>query len=51
MPETVNAIVDKWFVDHFCGLGPRIDQQLWNECFAAKEELKERLAVAAPETH
>jgi hypothetical protein len=45
MPETVNEIVEQWFRDHFCGLGPRIDQDLWNEFHAAKEELKARLAT------
>ena len=43
MPKTVNEIVERWFRDHFCGLGPRLDQDLWNEFHAAKEELKARL--------
>ena len=54
MPETMNDIVEQWFRDHFCGLGPRIDQDLWNEFHAAKDELKARLApkpsTSIPET-
>ncbi len=51
MPEeTRNEIIEEWFRDHFCGLGPRIDQDLWNEFHAAKEELKARLTVSPATT-
>jgi len=49
MPDPILEIVEQWFRDHFCGLGPRIDQDLWNEFHAAKEELKARL-TASPAT-
>ena len=44
----MSEIIEQWFRDHFCGLGPRIDQDLWNEFHAAKEELKARCATAIP---
>lgn len=47
MPEIINEIIEQWWRDHFCGLGPRIDQDLWNEFHKAKEELKQRLEDAS----
>lgn len=42
----IDAIVDAWFADTFHGLGPRLDEFLYNHAFAAAAELKRRLAGA-----
>ena len=42
-PESLEAIVERWWADHFPGSPVSQATQVWNHAFAAKEELKRRL--------
>ncbi|HEV8679332.1 MAG TPA: hypothetical protein VGQ90_08150 [Stellaceae bacterium] len=44
MPDSPAAIVERWWTDHFPGSPVAQMTQAWNHAFAAKEELKRRLA-------
>ena len=44
-----DAIVDRWFAKYFHGLGVRLETALYNELYAAKDDLKQQLRAAAPE--
>jgi hypothetical protein len=39
-----DALVERWWNDHFPGSAAARDTAAWNVAFAAKEELKRRLA-------
>ena len=43
-PHPTEAIVERWWADHFPGSPVAQVTQAWNHAFAAKEELKRRLA-------
>jgi hypothetical protein len=43
-PETHDALVERWWADHFQGSPVAQSTAAWNHAFAAKEELKRRLA-------
>ena len=43
-PETLADIVERWWTDHFPGSPVAQVTQAWNHAFAAKQELKRRLA-------
>ena len=47
----VDAIVDAWWADHFPGSPVAQVTQAWNHAFAAKEDLKRRLATLVEEGH
>jgi hypothetical protein len=40
------ALVERWWADHFPGSPVAVMTAAWNHAFAAKEELKRRLADA-----
>ena len=42
-----DTLVDDWFARHFHNLGVRVETALYNEFYAAKEELKQQLRTAA----
>lgn len=42
--ESPASIVERWWADHFPGSPVARTTQAWNHAFAAKEELKRRLA-------
>jgi hypothetical protein len=46
-PDGLAAIVERWWDDHFPGSPVAQVTQAWNHAFAAKEELKRRLADLA----
>ena len=48
-PEPADHIVERWWEDHFPGSPVAQVTQAWNHAFAAKEELKRRLATASEE--
>jgi len=41
-----DALVERWWNDHFPGSPVAALTAAWNHAFAAKEELKRRLAIA-----
>lgn len=41
--EALEALVERWWEDHFPGSPVARVTQAWNHAFAAKEELKRRL--------
>jgi hypothetical protein len=43
-PERLDEIVERWWQDHFPGSAVAQVTQAWNHAFAAKDELKRRLA-------
>jgi hypothetical protein len=44
VPHSPAEIVERWWADHFPGSPVAQTTQAWNHAFAAKEELKRRLA-------
>ena len=42
-PHPADAVVERWWEDHFPGSAVARVTQIWNHAFAAKEELKRRL--------
>ncbi len=44
VPGSPADIVERWWADHFPGSPVAQATQAWNHAFAAKEELKRRLA-------
>ena len=44
-PATHDALVERWWDDHFPGSPVAGVTAAWNHAFAAKEELKRRLAA------
>jgi hypothetical protein len=40
----LEALIERWWADHFPGSPVAQVTQAWNHAFAAKEELKRRLA-------
>ncbi|HEU0218308.1 MAG TPA: hypothetical protein VFQ90_16765 [Stellaceae bacterium] len=44
--ESHEALVERWWADHFPGSPVAAVTAAWNHAFAAKEELKRRLAKA-----
>ena len=43
-PNPHDALVERWWADHFPGSPVAASTAAWNHAFAAKEELKRRLA-------
>ena len=43
-PAALGELVERWWEDHFPGSPVAQVTQAWNHAFAAKEELKRRLA-------
>ena len=43
-PAGHDALVERWWNDHFLGSPVAASTAAWNHAFAAKEELKRRLA-------
>ena len=41
-----DALVERWWADHFPGSPVAATTAAWNHAFAAKEELKRRLATS-----
>jgi hypothetical protein len=39
----LDATIEAWFAKHFHGLGPMLDERLYNHVHAAKEDLKAEL--------
>jgi hypothetical protein len=50
-PEDIHALVERWWADHFPGSPVAATTAAWNHAFAAKEELKRRLANLNPKEH
>jgi hypothetical protein len=48
-PHPPEALVERWWADHFPGSPVAQVTQVWNHAFAAKEELKRRLKQLAGE--
>jgi hypothetical protein len=44
LPQSLADLVEHWWEDHFPGSPVAQVTQVWNHAFAAKEELKRRLA-------
>jgi hypothetical protein len=42
-PPDIEALIERWWADHFPGSPVAQVTQAWNHAFAAKEELKRRL--------
>jgi hypothetical protein len=42
--DATDALVERWWADHFPGSPVAASTAAWNHAFAAKEELKRRLA-------
>jgi hypothetical protein len=40
----IDAAINRWWEDHFPGSPVAADTRVWNYAFAAKEDLKQRLA-------
>jgi len=51
-PETgrIETLIERWWADHFPGSPVAQVTQAWNHAFAAKEELKRRLAKFTSKT-
>jgi len=45
-PSPADALVERWWADHFPGSPVAAVTAAWNHAFAAKEELKRRLATS-----
>jgi hypothetical protein len=45
-PEALDALLERWWEDHFPGSAVARDTQAWNVAHAAKETLKRLLAQA-----
>lgn len=41
----MDEIIEAWFARHFHGLGPRLDTELYNHIYAAKDDLKRILSA------
>jgi hypothetical protein len=48
-PHPTEALVERWWADHFPGSPVAQVTQAWNHAFAAKEDLKRRLKQLAGE--
>ncbi|HYM73585.1 MAG TPA: hypothetical protein VET89_11430 [Stellaceae bacterium] len=48
-PDRLAAFVERWWNDHFPGSPVAQLTAAWNHAFAAKEELKRRLATSIEE--
>jgi hypothetical protein len=44
LPEPLDAVVERWWGEHFPGSPVAQVTSAWNHAFAAKEALKQRLA-------
>jgi hypothetical protein len=44
-PSDTDNAIEAWFRDHFQGLGPRLDVEMYNVVQKAKEDLKKILAA------
>ncbi len=44
--SAINALIDEWHGESFHGTRLGNDTEIWNLVFAAKEELKKRLAAS-----
>jgi len=42
-PHAIDALIERWWADHFPGSPVAQVTQAWNHALAAKEELKRRL--------
>ena len=49
-PLSADALIERWWADHFPGSPVAQVTQAWNHAFAAKEELKRRLKKFTSET-
>jgi hypothetical protein len=49
-PDLTGALIERWWADHFPGSPVAQVTQAWNHAFAAKEELKRRLAKFTSKT-
>ena len=49
--DDLSALVERWWADHFPGSPIAATTAAWNHAFAAKEELKRRLAKLSSEEH
>jgi len=49
-PDPIEALVERWWADHFPGSPVAQVTQAWNHAFAAKQDLKRRLAAFRNET-
>jgi hypothetical protein len=43
VPHSIEALIERWWADHFSGSPVAQVTQAWNHAFAAKEDLKRRL--------
>ena len=50
VPQPIDMLIELWWADHFPGSPVAQLTQAWNHAFAAKEELKRRLAQIAART-
>jgi hypothetical protein len=41
----MDEIIEEWFARHFHGLGPKLDTELYNLVYAAKDDLKRILSA------
>jgi hypothetical protein len=48
--DSIEALIERWSAEHFQGSPVSQVTQAWNHAFAAKEELKRRLANFTLET-
>lgn len=47
-PQQIDAVIERWWQDHFPGSAVARDTRAWNVAHAAKEELKARLKALFP---
>jgi hypothetical protein len=47
---SIDALIERWWAEHFPGSPVSQVTQAWNHAFAAKEDLKRRLADFTSET-
>ena len=47
---SIDALIERWWAEHFPGSPVSQVTQAWNHAFAAKEDLKRRLADFSSET-
>ena len=47
---SIDALIERWWAEHFPGSPVSQVTQAWNHAFAAKEELKRRLAKFTSKT-
>ena len=48
--DSIETLIERWWADHFPGSPVAQVTQAWNHAFAAKEELKRRLAKFTSKT-